>query len=75
MSENQGRRRIETVVLWHGQYSNDGKERMEVLQRYARLFFLDNVRLEGTPGDWRIVAEAYVARDRSKEDLEILDRA
>lgn len=65
MRENDARnvteRRMETVVLWHGQYSNDGAERLPVLERYARLFHLYDVRMEGRGGDWRIVADAYVA--------------
>lgn len=55
-----------TVVLWHGQYCNDGKERMAVLERYDRLLFgLREPRLVGRSGHWQIVADAvpYQPRD------------
>jgi hypothetical protein len=55
---------VTTIVLWAGTYSADGRERLEVAERYERMFGYWNVRMEGQDGDWRVVAEAYVARDR-----------
>lgn len=63
-SENEGQRRTETVVFWHGQFSMDGLERLETLRRQERMFFIDNLRMEGQHGDWRIVGEMFVARKR-----------
>lgn len=54
-------RRTHTVVLWHGQYSNDGYERLDTLEKYAGMFNLSEIRMEGRAGDWRIVADAYEA--------------
>jgi hypothetical protein len=64
MGENNGKRRTETIVLWHGQYSNDGLERLEAAERYCGMFNYFDVKMEGQNGDWRITAKAYVARDR-----------
>lgn len=53
------RDRETTVVLWHGQYCNDGRARLEILAKHERtLFGLRNPRLEGEAGDWYVVADA-----------------
>jgi hypothetical protein len=49
-----------TVVLWRGQYSNDGLERVETLER---LTWARDIRLLGTPGDWRIVGSCEMSSD------------
>lgn len=47
-----------TVILWTGQYSNDGLERLETLTRVERCFFpVHNPRLVGRPGAWTLIAD------------------
>jgi hypothetical protein len=63
MRENEARdhteRRVEKIVLWHGQYRNDAP--LELLDRFVSVLSLSDVRMEGRDGDWRIVADAFVA--------------
>jgi hypothetical protein len=64
------RRDLETtVVLWHGQYSTDGRERLHIILRNERtLFGLRNTRLIGNDGDWYLVADVD-RYERSETDL------
>jgi hypothetical protein len=60
------------VVLWHGRYVNDGKERLDSLRPLvdSHALFLDDLRLEGKPGDWRLVAKAHTPRERGSSWLD-----
>jgi len=50
---------VATIVLWHGQYCNDGRERLETLLRNERtLFGLRSPRLVGRAGSWSLIADA-----------------
>lgn len=62
-----------TVVLWHGQYRNDGRECLDILKDHERaLFGLRNPRLVGQSGDWRLVADSTPYAPRPT-DLELSD--
>lgn len=50
---------IATVILWHGQYRNDGLEVLNHIVEY-RLPGLKNLRLEGAPTRWFLVADAVI---------------
>lgn len=49
-------RSLTCVVLWAGEYKNDGLERLRWLNSAANR--VTNAYLVGEPGDWQLVAEA-----------------
>jgi hypothetical protein len=74
-AENTGKRREVEVVLWHGRYRADGQGRLDSLRPLvdSHALFMTDLRLEGLPGDWRLVANVYEVRERSEWDDELIE--